>query len=126
DFSRPRRPSATQFGEGYLLTTGRMDWFEDHYVPDPEDKRHPDASPLLADDLSGLAPAHVATAAADPLRDEGEAYAARLREAGVPVSVHRHPHLHGFINLSASRSGRRALSHVAGVLHHALHARAGA
>ena len=82
DFSRPRRPSATQFGEGFLLTTDRMDWFEDHYVPDADGKRHPDASPLLADDLSGLPPAHVATAAADPLRDEGEEYAAKLREAG--------------------------------------------
>jgi acetyl esterase len=123
DFSRPRRPSAALFGQGYLLTTDRMDWFEDHYVPAEEDKRSPDASPLLAENLRGLAPAHVATAAADPLRDEGEAYAARLRKAGVPVSLYRHPHLHGFLNMTASRSARRAVSHVAGVLHHALHAR---
>jgi acetyl esterase len=116
DFSRPRRRSASVFGQGYLLTTERMDWFEDHYVPDPADKQHPDASPLLADDLSGLAPAHIATAAADPLHDEGEAYADALRAAGVPVSIQRHPHLHGFFNMTASRSARRAVTHLAGVL----------
>jgi acetyl esterase len=123
DFSRPRRASATQFGQGYLLTTDRMDWFEDHYVPDGALKLHPDASPLLADDLAGLAPAHVATAAGDPLRDEGEAYAARLRAAGVPVSVHRHAHLHGFFSMTASPSARRSVAHLAGVLHHALYGR---
>ena len=116
DFSRPRRPSATRFGRHYLLTTERMDWFEDHYVPDPAVKRSPDASPLLADDLSGLPPAHVAVAAADPLLDEGEEYAAALRAAGVPASVHRHPHLHGFFNMTASPSARRANAHLAGVL----------
>ena len=120
DFSRPRRPSATQFGEGYLLTTDRMDWFEDHYVPDADGKRDPDASPLLAEDLSGLPPAHIATAAADPLRDEGEEYAAKLREAGVPATVRRHPHLHGFFSMTASPSARRAISHVAGVLQQSL------
>jgi acetyl esterase len=97
-----------------------MDWFEDHYVSDPNDKQHPDASPLLAADLAGLPPAHVAVAAADPLLDEGEEYAAALRAAGVPVSVRRHPHLHGFFNMTASPSARRAIAHLAGALQQGL------
>lgn len=122
DFGRPRRPSHQTYGDGFLLTTERMDWFEALYVPGEDDKTHPDASPLRATDLAGLAPAHVATAEADPLRDEGEEYADRLRQAGVTVSVHRHPHLHGFFNMTASRSARSAVSHLAGVLQQALRA----
>jgi acetyl esterase len=122
DFSRPRRASHQTYGAGYLLTTERMDWFEEHYVPAPADKTHPDASPQLADDLAGLPPAHIATAEADPLRDEGEAYAEALRRAGVTVSVRRHPHLHGFFNMTVSRSARNGVSHLAGVLQHALRA----
>ena len=120
DFSRPRRRSADVFGRDFLLTTERMDWFEAHYVPDEEMRRHPDASPMLAADLAGLAPAHVATAAADPLLDEGEEYARLLEEAGVPVTVRRHPHLHGFFNMTASPSARRSIAHLAGVLQDAL------
>ena len=97
-----------------------MDWFEARYVPDEDDRRSPDASPLLAEDLRGLPPAHVAVAVADPLRDEGEAYAAALRAAGVPVTVHRYPHLHGFLNITASRSARRAIARLAGVLEQGL------
>ena len=120
DFSRPRRPSHAEFGSDYLLTIERMDWFEDQYVPDAGDKHHPDASPLLAGDLSGLPPAHIATAVADPLRDEGEEYAAMLRASGVPATVQRHPHLHGFFSITASPSARRAISHVAGALQQGL------
>ena len=71
DFSRRRR-SRELFGEGFLLTNSEMDWFETNYLgPERASARDPRASPLLADDLSGLAPAHVVTAAFDPLRDEG-------------------------------------------------------
>ena len=65
----------------------------------PTTARDPRASPILATDLGGLAPAHVVTAGFDPLRDEGEDYAARLRAAGVPTTLRRESDLvHGFVN----------------------------
>lgn len=85
--------------EGYLLTKADMDWFYGHYVGDsrPADWR---LSPLQADDVSGVAPAMVLTAGYDPLRDEGEAYADRLRSAGVEVQAIRYPGLiHGFFGM---------------------------
>jgi acetyl esterase len=74
-----------KYGEGYGLTTATMRWFADSYVPDPADRAAPDVSPLLAADLSGLPPAVIATAEYDLLCAEGDRYAERLREAGVPV-----------------------------------------
>jgi acetyl esterase len=76
-------------GEGYLLTTDMMKWFWGHYLPPGTDDSNPYISPLRATDLSNLPPAVVITAEFDPLRDEGEAYAARLREAGVEVQARR-------------------------------------
>jgi len=71
------------FAEGFGLTRESMDWFLDHYLPRPEMVEDPRASPMLADDLTGVAPAWVWTAGFDPLRDEGRAYAERLRKAEV-------------------------------------------
>ena len=79
-----------------------MDTSRAYYLPPGTDAADPRVSILLAPDLSGLPPAYVATAGFDPLRDEGEAYAQRMREAGVRVALRRHPGLiHGFANQTA-------------------------
>ena len=78
------RPSHTDNADGYALTMGVMNWFWDHYC-DPADRADPKASPLLANDLSGLPSALVITCEFDPLRDEGNAYADALAAAGVAV-----------------------------------------
>jgi acetyl esterase len=85
----------------YLLTSRDIEFFERHYLGE-EAGEDPLGSPLLAGDLSGLPPALVVTAGFDPLRDEGEAYASALRDAGTPTILRRFPELvHGFVNLSA-------------------------
>jgi acetyl esterase len=100
-------PSHVENGEGYLLTTGAMTWFLGHYL-DEADYKDPDASPLFADDLSGLPPALVVTAEFDPLRDEGEAYAERLRQAGVDAVTSRYDgQIHGFYGLDSLFEGSR-------------------
>jgi len=88
-----------EFADGYFLTRSSMEWFWNHYLPDG-DRFVPDASPLRADDVSGTAPALVLTAGFDPLRDEGEAYAKRLEESGVPVTLTRYDGMiHGFYRM---------------------------
>ncbi|RPE46532.1 acetyl esterase/lipase [Streptomyces sp. Ag109_O5-1] len=84
-------PSYLQFAEGYYLTRDGMVWFWDQYTGDDSQRKERYAAPLRAslDELRGLPPALVITDEADVLRDEGEAYAARLREAGVPVTAVR-------------------------------------
>lgn len=96
------RPSYRENGEGYFLQRQDMEWFWNHYVPSASERSAFTASPLRAADLSGLPPAHVITAEFDPLRDEGEAYAERLRTAGVPVSAIRYDgQIHGFFSMAA-------------------------
>ncbi|MCS6900975.1 MAG: alpha/beta hydrolase [Myxococcales bacterium] len=90
-------PSRKTFEDGVFLEKATLDWFTGLYLPDPSTRSDPRASPLLADRLDGLAPALVLTAGFDPLRDEGKAYADRLREAGVPVEYYCATTLpHGF------------------------------
>jgi acetyl esterase len=101
DISRTNGPSYQSFAEGFLLDREDMEWFIALYAPDEPMRKDPRASPLLAPDLSGLAPALILTAAYDVLRDEGEAYAAALREAGVEVEARRMGGLvHGFLSMS--------------------------
>ncbi len=116
DFTTRRR-SRDLFGEGFLLSDPEMNWFEDNYLgAERTQASDPRASPLLAEDLSGLAPAFVVTAAFDPLRDEGEAYVKALQAAGTPATLRRFPgFIHGFINAAGvSRTARDALVEIAG------------
>ena len=93
--------SYEKFSEGFLLSRADMHWFRDRYTRSPEHWADPRVSPLLAEDFSGLPRAHVVTAGFDPLRDEGQAYAEQLRQAGVEVSEQRCAHyVHGFLSLS--------------------------
>jgi acetyl esterase/lipase len=116
DVSSLETNSHRDFAEGYFLTRAAMDWFTGHYLPSADSARHPEASPLLAPDLGGLPPALIITAEFDPLRDEGEAYAERLQQAGVPVTMSRYPGMiHGFVSMmGVLAGGRRAIQEVAG------------
>ncbi len=106
------------FADGFFLTRSDMRWYHRHFLPAGVDRRDPRVSPLHAADLAGVAPAYVVTAGFDPLRDEGEAYAARLRTAGVRVALRRQSGLiHGFVNMvGMGRAGRAATLEVAGAL----------
>jgi acetyl esterase len=98
DYHTPGTPSYHQNAEGYGLTRDTMKWFWDHYLSNPSEGAQPHASPLRASDLSGLPPAMIITAEFDPLRDEGEFYAERLKAAGVPTTLTRYGGVnHGFM-----------------------------
>ncbi|MHC0433629.1 alpha/beta hydrolase [Streptomyces sp. O3] len=88
--------SRTRNANGYFLTSAQMTWFGKQYLRGGGDPAHPHISPLRGD-LAGLPPAHVVTAGCDPLCDEGRAYAAKLRAAGVPATEGHFPGMfHGF------------------------------
>src|SRR3954465_3686374 len=118
--------SYVQFAEGYFLTAKMMAWFWDAYEPDVERRLEPFASPLRAGDeqLAGLPPAFVMVGEADVLRDEGEAYAARLRAAGNAVTSVRYDGItHDFMMLNALRdthATRAAIAQATAVLRNAL------
>jgi acetyl esterase/lipase len=111
-------PSYLENATGYLLTREGMRWFWDHYLVREAQGFERYASPLRAPSLAGLPSALVITAEYDPLRDEGEAYAARLRDAGVAVTLTRYPGMiHGFIRMTRILDqARTALDQIAGSL----------
>jgi acetyl esterase len=99
--------------EGYLLERDSMEWFWGHYLRSEADGASTKASPLRHTNLAGLPPANVLTAEFDPLRDEGEAYAERMRAAGVPVEARRYDgQIHGFFANPAIDDGSEAARHV--------------
>ena len=92
-------PSQRNFTAGFFLDSRTLEWFRSHYVP-PGTEADPRLSPLDAKDLSGLPPAYIVTAGFDPLRDEGAAYAERLKQAGVKVMQVDYPTMiHGFFSM---------------------------
>jgi acetyl esterase len=108
DFTETPHASRLDNAEGFFLTVEDMVWFHDQYRPVPSDPR---ASVLHRPDLTGLAPALVVTAEHDPLRDEGELYAAALEQAGVPVKVTRYDGMiHGFFGLGHVHDASMAAS----------------
>ena len=114
--------SYRDFAEGYLLTREGMRWFIAHYLTAEAEAVDWRASPLRAQSLAGLPPALIVTAGFDPLRDEGEAYAERLRDAGVRVdSVCYGGMIHGFVPMGRLLdTAGRAISLIAGSLSQAL------
>lgn len=109
DLSTFNTESYRCFGTGFFLTQASMRSFRAMYVPDGRLWCDPYVSPAKAGDLEGLPPAYIITAEIDVLRDEGEAYGARLREAGVPVALQRYTGvMHGFIGMErlTQQSGR--------------------
>ena len=113
--------SYADFADGYLLTRDSMRWFVAHYLPSSEQARDWRASPLRAPSLAGLPPALIITAGFDPLRDEGEMFAGRLRDAGNMVDyVCYGGMIHGFIGMGKLLdTAERAIAHIGGSLRQA-------
>ena len=106
-----------QYGEGYVLERDDLQWSWDHYLAREEDAAHPYASPLCAPSLEGLPPALVITAELDPLRDQGEAYASRLRASGVRTRTSRYGGMiHSFVDYDELDAARQALGESANAL----------
>jgi acetyl esterase len=120
--TRHEHGSQTDNATGYFLTTSHMEWFRAQYLPEGADGSDPYASPLRAEDLSGLPPAMVITAEYDPLRDEGEAFGRRLQAAGVATVARRYDGMfHGFFGMAAFLdSARRAHDDAVAALRRAL------
>jgi len=108
--------------DGFVLSRSDMEWFWGHYLSTAADRANPYASPLRAKSLAKLPPACVITASHDPLRDEGEAYATRLIEAGVKASCTRYDGVtHGFMSFAAALDqGKKAIAQAAEALRAAL------
>jgi acetyl esterase len=117
DLSSQDTPSHKEFAQDHFLTKSAMDWFTGNYLA-TGDARNPDASPALIANLRGLPQALVITAECDPLRDEGEAYAKRMQESGVSVTLTRYDGMiHPFINfLGVSQGAQKAVDQVAAAI----------
>jgi acetyl esterase len=104
--ARMQSRSIELYATGFFLTRDSMEWYREQYLPDRADRTSPLASPLLEDDLAGVAPAVIVTAGFDPLRDEGRAYADELAAAGVPVRYRCYDDLvHGFFGMGILPEG---------------------
>lgn len=105
-------PSRVDNAEGYYLTAEEMEWFSGHYLAPEADLKDPRASPIHAPDLAGAPPAVISTAEFDPLRDEGEAYAKALADAGVEVRLARYDGMiHGFYGLGVHSAAAASAVH---------------
>ncbi len=103
-------PSYLEFATGYGFSREKSLWYLDQYLPPEIDRQAPRASPLFATELAGLPPTLVVTAECDPLRDEAEAYAEKLRQAAVAVQLRRYRGMiHGFFQMTAALDGARRL-----------------
>jgi len=122
DYWQAGRASYDRYAEGYTLSGDFMRWTFQQYLPDSFDRADPYLFPLHTVDLSGLPPALIITAEFDPLRDEGRAYAERLRAAGVAVEhVHLGDQMHGFLLQEAIVDrARQAVDHFADALRRGL------
>jgi len=128
DFTEHATQSERDYGHGYFLDVELMDWFADQYFAAEADRHSPYGSPSKASDVTGLPPAMIITGECDPLRDQGEAYADKLRSAGVAVVLKRYDGMiHPFVSLAGIvDGGRDAINESASAVRQALSAPAAA
>ena len=117
DLSNTETRSYNNFAEKHLLTKEMMKWFRSAYLPNPKDWSNPLASPLLTKNLKNLPPAFIITNQFDPLRDEGEAYAQRLKQSGNQVTLKRYQDtIHAFMSIEILSQTNKAKKEAANFL----------